>query len=109
MNDPGEPIGQALGRLAVEDPDLPAVTVAGSSVTRGELDRRSSRLARAFAAEGVGPEDLVTIAMPNSVEFVEAAVACWKLGAVPQPVSARLPGPGLATIVQVAGSAPLVR
>ncbi len=108
MNDAGEPIGQALGRLAVEDPDLPAVTVAGSSVTRGELNRRSNRLARAFAAEGVGPEDLVTIAMPNSVEFVEAAVACWKLGAVPQPVSARLPGRELATIVEVADSALVV-
>jgi bile acid-coenzyme A ligase len=108
MSDTGEPIGQALGRLAVEDPDLPAVTVAGSSVTRGELDRRSNRLARAFAAEGVGPEDLVTIALPNSVEFVEAAVACWKLGAVPQPVSARLPGRELATIVEVADSALVV-
>jgi bile acid-coenzyme A ligase len=108
MNDTGEPIGQALGRLAVEDPDLPAVTVAGSSVTRGELNRRSNRLARAFAAEGVGREDLVTIAMPNSVEFVEAAVACWKLGAVPQPVSARLPGRELATIVEVADSALVV-
>src|SRR5258707_12429068 len=108
MNDPGEPIGQAPGPRAGEVPVLPAVTVAGSSVTRGELDRRSSRLARAFAAEGVGPEDLVTIAMPNSVEFVEAAVACWKLGAVPQPVSARLPGRELATIVEVADSALVV-
>src|SRR5260221_4078631 len=108
MKDPGEPIGQALGRLLVEIPYVPAVRVAGSSVTRGELDRRSSRLARAFAAEGVGPEDLVTIAMPNSVEFVEAAVACWKLGAGPEPVRARRPGRGVATIVEVADSALVV-
>jgi bile acid-coenzyme A ligase len=108
VSDSAEPIGQALGRLAREDPGRPAVTVAGSSVTRGELDRRSNRLARAFAAEGVGPEDFVTIALPNSVEFLEAAVACWKLGAVPQPVSARLPGRELTAIVELADSALVV-
>jgi acyl-coenzyme A synthetase/AMP-(fatty) acid ligase len=105
VSEVGEPIGAALGRLAREDPDRPAVTLGGLSVTRGELDRRSNRLARAFAAAGVGPEDLVTIALPNSVEFLEAAVACWKLGAVPQPVSARLPGRELTAIVEVADSA----
>jgi bile acid-coenzyme A ligase len=108
MSDAREPIGQALSRLAREDPDLPAITVAGWSVTRDELERRSNRLARAFAAAGVGAEDLVTIALPNSVEFIEATVACWKLGAVPQPVSARLPGRELATIVEVADSALVV-
>src|SRR5262245_59299477 len=99
MSDTGAPIGEALGRLAREDPGRPAVTIAGFSVTRGELDRRTNRLARAFAIQGVGPEDLVTIALPNSVEFIEATVACWKLGAVPQPVSARLPGRELTAIV----------
>jgi bile acid-coenzyme A ligase len=108
MDEAGEPIGAALGRLAGEDPGLPAVTVGDSSVTRGELDRRSNRLARAFAAEGVGPEDLVTIALPNSVAFLEAAVACWKLGAVPQPVSFRLPGRELTAIVELADSALVV-
>jgi bile acid-coenzyme A ligase len=108
MSDAPEPIGQALGRLARENPDLPAITMAGSSVTRDQLERRSNRLARAFGAAGVGAEDLVTIALPNSVEFLEAAVACWKLGAVPQPVSARLPGRELATIVELADSALVV-
>jgi bile acid-coenzyme A ligase len=108
MDDAGEPIGAALGRLAAEEPDLPAVTVGGSALTRRELDQRSNRLARAFAAEGVGQDDLVTIALPNSVEFFEAVVACWKLGAVPQPVSARLPGRELAAIVEVADSALVV-
>jgi bile acid-coenzyme A ligase len=103
-----EPIGEALSRLAREDPDAPAVTCMERCLTRAELDRRSNRLARAFAAEGVGPEDLVTIALPNSVEFVEATVACWKLGAVPQPVSARLPGRELTSIVELADSALVV-
>ena len=33
----------------------------------------------------------MTIVLPNSIEWVQAALAAWKLGAVPQPLSARLP------------------
>jgi bile acid-coenzyme A ligase len=103
-----ETIGERLGRLAAADPHRPAITVGEDTITRAELERDTNRLARAFAAEGVGPEDLVTIALPNSIEFLAAAVACWKLGAVPQPVSARLPGPELAAIVELADSALVV-
>jgi bile acid-coenzyme A ligase len=60
-------------------------------ITRGELERRSNRLARDYAARGVGPGHLVTLALPNSIEFFEACLALWKLGATPQPVSSRLP------------------
>jgi len=60
-------------------------------VTRGELDRLANRTARALQAQGVGAGDRVTIALGNSVEFVATVIACWKLGAVPQPLSARLP------------------
>ena len=35
--------------------------------------------------------DYVTIVLPNSIEWIQAALAAWKLGAVPQPLSARLP------------------
>ena len=56
-----------------------------------ELDAGSNRLARAYAAKGVVEGDFVTIALPNGSEFVEALFACWKLGATPQPISAKLP------------------
>jgi acyl-coenzyme A synthetase/AMP-(fatty) acid ligase len=51
-------------------------------VTRSDLDTSTNRLARAYAERGVGVGDYVTIVLPNSIEFVQAAVACWKLGAV---------------------------
>ena len=44
-----------------------------------------------MAARGVGIGDYVTIGLPNSVGFMEAAIAAWKVGAIPQPVSHRLP------------------
>lgn len=85
------PIGTAVGWLAAQDPDRPAITHEDRTVTRAELDRWTNRLARAYADLGVGQDDLVTIGLPNGIEFYESCIAVWKLGATPQPVSARLP------------------
>jgi len=85
------PIGTQMSRLAAQDPDAPAVTHNGRTVTRGELESTTNRLARGYAELGVRQGDYVTIALPNSIEWVQAVVATWKLGAVPQPLSARLP------------------
>ncbi|MDP9182450.1 MAG: AMP-binding protein [Actinomycetota bacterium] len=86
-----ETLGARFARVAASEPDRPAITCAEVSVTRGELERRTNRLARSYLAAGVVPDSLVTIGLPNSVEFLEAAIAVWKCGATPQPVSARLP------------------
>ncbi len=91
MTQPVPPIGTQLSALAALAPDEPAVSCDGSTITRGELDSSTNRLARAYAELGVGIGDYVTIALPNSIEWVQAAVACWKLGAVPQPLPPRLP------------------
>jgi bile acid-coenzyme A ligase len=105
----GLSLGRAITVLAEADPDRPAVTgwePDGSrrSVTRAELDLRTNRIARAWADLGVGEGDFVSIALPNSVAFCEAAIAAWKLGAVPQPLSARLPDRELRAIVELADS-----
>ncbi|MGY3644809.1 bile acid-coenzyme A ligase [Bradyrhizobium sp. LM4.3] len=54
--------------------------------------------------EGLGVKfgDLVTIGLPNSVDFIEACWGVWKLGATPQPVSFRLPRAELQAIVELA-------
>ncbi|MCV7445359.1 AMP-binding protein [Mycobacterium paraense] len=91
MSEPVAPIGSQISALAALAPDEPAVTCDGLTLTRAELDRSTNRLARAYAERGVGVGDYVTMVLPNSVEWIQAAVACWKLGAVPQPLSARLP------------------
>jgi bile acid-coenzyme A ligase len=57
---------------------------------------------------GVGLGDLVTIGLPNGVDFYVACVAAWKLGATPQPVSTRLPAAELAPLVAIADPAVVV-
>jgi bile acid-coenzyme A ligase len=91
MREPVPPIGSRISALAAQDPAAPALTCAGRTLTRAELDASTNRLARAYQQLGVGVGDYVTIAVPNSIEWIQAAIACWKLGAVPQPLSARLP------------------
>jgi len=59
-------------------------------------------LAVEFRRLGVGVGDMVTVALPNSVEWFVATVALWKLGATPQPVSARLPQRELEAVVSLA-------
>jgi bile acid-coenzyme A ligase len=101
QSEPVPPIGTQISALAELAPDEPAVTCDGRTLTRAELDRSTNRLARAYAARGVGVGDYVTMVLPNSIEWIEAAVACWKLGAVPQPLSARLPDAELAGLLNL--------
>lgn len=93
------PIPAQVAQLAAADPDRPAVTCQGRTLTRDELERSSNRLARAYAELGVRQGDYVTISLPNSIEWVQATLAAWKLGAVPQPLSPRLPDAEFAGIL----------
>jgi bile acid-coenzyme A ligase len=100
-------LGAKLAQHAATQGDKPAITCGADTLTYAELHRRSNRMARGLAAKGVRFADLVTIGLPNSVDFATAAYAVWKLGATPQPVSFRLPKVELAAIVELAKS-PLV-
>jgi bile acid-coenzyme A ligase len=100
-------IGKNLANLAAKHPSKPAITCEGKTITYGELHKRSNRMARSLAKRGVKHGDFVTIALPNSIGFLEANFAIWKLGATPQPVSWRLPLHEINAIIELANS-PLV-
>ncbi len=98
----------AFAALVAADPDRVAIHWEGQEITRGDLDRRANRLARAYAALGVKQGARVAIALPNSVEFFEATLATWKLGAVPAPLSSRLPAGEQREILELAEPALVV-
>ncbi|MGI9591904.1 MAG: AMP-binding protein [Myxococcota bacterium] len=100
--------GRAITWLADQDPDRPAVLHEGTRLSRGELEAGANRLARVFAERGVKAGDLVTIALPNGADFLLSALATWKLGATPQPISARLPEKERRAIVELAQPALVV-
>jgi len=91
-----------LESLALEDADRLAVTCLDSSLTRRQLQSAATRLGRTLQGLGVGVGDYVTVSLPNSTDWFVAYVACWMVGAVPQPTSAKLPPRELAKIVELA-------
>ena len=77
-------------------PDAPAVlfedgTADGRVVTYAELEHRANRLARAVIARGAGPERVVALMLPRSVEIVVAQLAVAKAGAAFLPVDPAYP------------------
>jgi len=85
------PFFDAIRRLAVAAPERPSLTVGEVTLTRAELVAAVERVAALFAERGVGEGSWVTLVLPNGIEFVQAALAAWLLGATPQPISRRLP------------------
>jgi amino acid adenylation domain-containing protein/non-ribosomal peptide synthase protein (TIGR01720 family) len=72
-------------------PDLPAVLFDGGSLSYAELEMRANRLAHLLIGRGVGPERIVALALPRSVEIVVAQLAVVKAGAAFLPVDPAYP------------------
>jgi bile acid-coenzyme A ligase len=83
--------GRRVTELAAAAPDAPAFVCEERVLTRGALERGANRRARAYAQLGVAPGALVSLLLPNGLEWYESCLAIWKLGAVPNPLSSRLP------------------
>ena len=86
-------IPAAYRRLVAAAPDRTAIACDGEIATRAALEAAAEARARDWHARGVGEGDRIAIALPNGIPFFECVLAAWKLGAVPIPLSSRLPEP----------------
>ncbi|GAA3887070.1 hypothetical protein GCM10022243_59820 [Saccharothrix violaceirubra] len=91
---------------AARTPDAVAVTCQGSSLTYAELDARANRLAHHLIARGAGPESLVALRFPRSLDLVVAVLGVLKSGAAYLPVDPDYPAERIA--VMVADARPVV-
>ncbi len=99
---------ERLEALAAADPDAIAITCDGDSITRSELIQQGYNLAVYLDEHGTRAGDMVTVAVPNSIDFFIAYVAAWRLGATPQPISARLPQREQDAIIELANPSALI-
>jgi amino acid adenylation domain-containing protein len=76
--DPSSPSYILFQSWAARHPDAPAVFHRTASLTYGELDRRSSRLAHYLLANAIAPEIPVAVCLKPSVESLVAILAIWK-------------------------------
>lgn len=80
-------------------PDAAALLFKGLSTSYAELNSRANRLARLLIAEGIGPEDIIALAMPRSPDMVVALLAILKSGATYLPLDPQYPVQRLAFIL----------
>ncbi|MGH3780217.1 MAG: amino acid adenylation domain-containing protein, partial [Pseudonocardiaceae bacterium] len=80
-------------------PELTALVFGDQWLSFAELNARANRLARHLIALGVGPERVVALALPRSVEMIVALVAVLKAGGVYLPVDPQLPAERIAFVV----------
>jgi long-chain acyl-CoA synthetase len=79
---PGRPLSDILSASAVERPDRAATSFFGAELTFLDLKRRADALAAALAARGIVKGDRVGIMLPNCPQYIVAAFAILRLGAV---------------------------
>ncbi|MDB1086991.1 amino acid adenylation domain-containing protein [Streptomyces sp. ACA25] len=72
-------------------PECVAVVGERESLSYGELNRRANRLAHWLVERGAGPERLVAVRVPRSVELLVAVYAVVKAGAAYVPLDTELP------------------
>ncbi|MDM7491553.1 amino acid adenylation domain-containing protein, partial [Rhodococcus sp. CSLK01-03] len=82
---------QLLAAAVERDPAAPAVVFEERTLSYGELDSASSRLARLLIRRGIGPEDVVAVAATRSIESVLSVWAVAKAGAAFVPVDPNYP------------------
>ena len=100
----------ALGSAAtaIEYPDETAIADEIGALTFSDTHRRSNALARALSELGVGAGDGVAIMCRNHRYFVEATMACSKLGAVALFLNTAFAAPQLAEVMERESTAALV-
>jgi long-chain acyl-CoA synthetase len=79
---PGRPLGDILNISAVERPDRAATQFLGAQLTYRELKQRADALANSLAALGIAKGDRVGIMLPNCPQYIIAAFATLRLGAI---------------------------
>ncbi len=80
-------------------PDQPFIRWRGRSVSYSEFDARTGALAAGLADLGVAPGDVVSVMLPNCLEFLEAWWAILKVGAVFGPINPAFTAPEAAYVV----------
>jgi acyl-CoA synthetase (AMP-forming)/AMP-acid ligase II len=97
---PARSLPDHLADVARRAPDRPAAVVPGRGrawrvLTYGELEARSTAVARGLAARGLGPGDRVALLVPPTLDFFVLAYGLLRSGVLPVLVD---PGIGLPAV-----------
>ncbi|NKC11653.1 MAG: amino acid adenylation domain-containing protein [Gammaproteobacteria bacterium] len=89
---------------AVKTPDAPALCCGEEQLSYAEVHERAVALARGLAARGVGPEVMVSLALPRGPELALAMLGTMRAGGAFLPLSPELPPQRLGQVVRQSDS-----
>ena len=93
---------------AIRCPERLAIVDERGTLTFAEVEARTNALARALRAAGVGEQDGVALMCRNHRGYIEANVACAKLGASLLYLNTAFAGPQIADVLRREGPVALI-
>ncbi|MGK8557862.1 non-ribosomal peptide synthase/polyketide synthase [Nocardia gipuzkoensis] len=102
---PETTLTELFAAMAAAQPDAVAVTDGQSRLTYAELDRRADAVAARLAGHGVGPDALVAVALPRSIELIVGLLGVVRAGAGYLPLDVAYPPERLRFVLDDAGPA----
>ncbi|RSM88016.1 non-ribosomal peptide synthetase [Kibdelosporangium aridum] len=93
---PSRMLPELFAAQVAATPEATAAIFEDQSLSYAELDARANQLARWLIEQGVGPEDLVAVMLPRSLELVIALLAATKTGGAWLPIDPDYPADRIA-------------
>src|SRR5262245_13572092 len=101
-------LGDLVDELATATPSAPALVFGDERLDYGALKRRVDDFARALMAASVRPGDRVALLLSNRTEWIVAALAGAKIGAIVVPLSTFSTPRELAWFLEHCGASALI-
>ncbi len=99
---PETTLADMFASAAAENPDVTALVFEGESLTYADFSARVNRLARHLVGRGVGPETVVGLAIPRSVELLVGMYAIAAAGGAYLPIDPDHPAERTAYVLESA-------
>lgn len=93
---------------AAKTPDAPALVFQNTTLTYGELERRTNQVAHRLRSFGVGPDMPVGLCTDRSLDLVIGALGIFKAGGAYVPLDPTYPAERLAYMVESSGASVVV-
>ena len=97
-------IHDLIAATAASNPEAIAVRFRDEAITYAQLDQRANALAHLLRARGVGPDAMVGLWVPRSIDMVVGCLAVMKAGGAYVPMDPDYPSSRLAYIREDAGA-----
>ncbi len=95
-------LGDLFAAQVAATPDAPAVTAGESTLSYAEFDAAANRLAHVLLGVGAGPERVVALAVPRSLDLLVGMYAIVKTGAAYLPLDPDHPVDRMAYVLDTA-------